>query len=98
MKIVRNIIGCGNIAKSVRLQIFLDAKMYFEILQEAKALDIKWRNDSELIRKILFKFFNDLPMQTLQIETLKQQKAQLQSVIDELEHKATEQQGKKKNG
>jgi hypothetical protein len=69
------------------LQVFLEPKQYIEILQEAKATGITFKNDSELIRKILNVFYNDFPALKMQNEALKKAISQRDAIISEMEEK-----------
>ena len=79
----KTILG-GIVAKNVKLQVFLEPKMFLEMVTEARARNVTARTDSGLVRKIIDSFLNDLPMKDIQIERLKAGLVQKTSVIEEL--------------
>ena len=85
----------GAMAKNVKLQVFLEPTTYLELVNEARNVGITAKTDSELIRKILYRFFQDLPMLTLQVESLKKACAEKNVIIEKLQEA---QHGKTKPG
>lgn len=81
MEFIKTVLG-GGVLKNVRLVIFLEPKTYLELINEAKHYKIVAKTDSQLIRAIIFKFINDMPMLTLEIESLKKALAKKNIALD----------------
>jgi hypothetical protein len=73
-------------AKDVKLQVFLDAKQYFELLGEAQAYQITAKSGSELIRKLLYYYLDRYPILTAQLDRRNRKITELESVISDLEN------------
>lgn len=84
--LIKTVMG-GIVAKNVKLQVFLEPKMYLELVNEAKRQDIKAKTDSGLICSILNKFLysiDEISALRLQIEQLRKGIANRTSIIEEL--------------
>ena len=78
---MKTVIG-GGVLKNVKLTVFLEAKTYLELVNEARHYNIIAKTDSQLIGKIVFKFIHDMPMLILEIESLKKALAEKNVALD----------------
>lgn len=95
MEYMKTILG-GAVMKNVKLVVFLDTRVYMELIAEAKSYDIVAKTDSQLIGKIIHKFINDMPMYDLQIEQLKKGLANKTVIIEDLRKEIADLKTKKK--
>lgn len=82
----------GVMAKTVRVSVFLEPKTYMEIVNEAHKAGITHRNDSELIRKIIYKFFQsilEIEGLNFKIEKLTKANAEKKTIIEALQDNKT---------
>ena len=82
--IIKTMLG-GVVARNVKMQVFIDPKLYLEVISEAKHYNINPKNDSELIRKILNLFLKEMPMKTIIIEQQRTTIRNREGLIEKLE-------------
>lgn len=93
----KTILG-GVVSQNVKLVVFLDPKTYLEVINEAKSYNIIAKTDSQLIRKILKLFFQDMPMKQMLIEQQKTALNQRDELIEQLRAEINETKIKSKLG
>lgn len=94
--LVKNVVGSGSMAKSIKLQVFMTPKKYMEIVNEARVYNIVNKTDSGLIDGILDKFLSDLPLLRLERDRMKAALTEKNAVIDQLRNEIQDLKTKKK--
>jgi len=76
--------------KNLRIPLFLDVKQYTDIVETAKTRGISYKNDSEMLRKMLFDYTDKIESLLVAkiryddvVKKLREGNEKKQSVIDE---------------
>ena len=68
--------------RNIKLQVFLDLKLYNDLKEYAKNLNMQFRSDSDMIYKLLFHMHDQVLALDLQIYVMKQQIEKLKSIME----------------